>query len=419
MIYIQTIAYNAAETLPRAVESVINQTYGRFRYYICDNGSDDGGKTRKIIQNFARLDKRIVPSFNEKNHIWDNNMDCWNLPRNIGEEDYFCTLDADDAYKPTFLEETLAFINQNGLDIAVCGSDFINAQNNRYCGVRILQNNMILESKDFASFFPVYHQFMRTVWGKLFKGKAAYNVIYDRSDPNASFLVYGSDTYCMINAFQTSRKVGILAKSLHKYYVSKKSSSYTWNKKRIKADQILHKVTLEFLAPYGPVSPENEDFLFAVYMNALKDTWNVLHNAKIANSEKVKGLYQMYLSPYTRQLAAKSDFGVHIGQEAELQKTRGEFFASVVDWLLAVKNISSEQADQYCDMGDFFCAALEFSDGWIWFQKLRIGFLTEQKRVEEAAQKLEELKQLIPEDRDILKFERELETGLNPRLRKK
>lgn len=419
MIYILTISYNAAKTLPRTIESVINQTHDAFKYYVCDNGSVDGGKTRKIIEDYAKADKRIVPFFNEKNHVWDNNMDCRYLPRNITDNDYYCVLDADDAYKPTFLEDTLAFMNQYELDIAACGSDFINAQTNRLCGVRNLDNNLILEGKDFALYFPAYHQFMRTIWGKLFKGKAAYNLISDSNDPNVPFFVYGGDTYSTMNSFRDAKRVGILAKPLHKYYMSPKSNSYTWNKKRIKADQILHKVALEYLAPYGPVSPENEDFLFAVYMNALKDTWNVLHNAKIANSEKVKGLYQMYLSPYTRQLAAKLDFGVHIGQEAELQKTRGEFFASVVDWLLAVKNISSEQADQYCDMGDFFCAALEFSDGWIWFQKLRIGFLIEQKRVEEAAQKLEELKQLIPEDRDILKFERELGTGLNPRLRKK
>lgn len=419
MVYIRTVAYNAAKTLPRALESIINQTYSGFQYYICDNGSVDGGKTRKMIEEYAKQDNRIIPFFNERNHNWDSNMDSLYLPRNIGVGDYYCELDADDEYKLTFLEEMLTFMEHYSLDIAACGSDFISAEANRLNGVRNINNNLVLQGNDFASYFPMYYQFMRPVWGKLYKGKAAYNVTIDRNDPNLPFLVYGGDTYGVMNSFRDAKRVGILAKPLHKYYMSPKSNSYTWNKKRIKADQILHKVALEYLAPYGPVSPENEDFLFAVYMNALKDTWNVLHNAKIANSEKVKGLYQMYLSPYTRQLAAKLDFGVHIGQEAELQKTRGEFFASVVDWLLAVKNISSEQADQYCDMGDFFCAALEFSDGWIWFQKLRIGFLTEQKRVEEAAQKLEELKQLIPDDRDILKFERELETGLNPKLRKK
>lgn len=62
----------------------------------------------------------------------------------------------------------------------------------------------------------------------------------------------------------------------------------------------------------------------------------------------------------------------------------------------------------YCDVGDFFCAALEFSDGWIWFQKLRVRFLIEEKRVKEAEQRLAELKQLIPDDADILKFEKNL-----------
>lgn len=413
MVYIRTIAYNAAKTLPRTVESILNQTYGEFEYSICDNGSIDDGKTCKMIADYARQDKRIIPFFNEKNQVWNNNMDCLYLSKNIGGSDYFCEIDADDAYKPTFLEETLAFMDQYSLDIAACGSDFINAATNRLTGVRKIQKDMILEGKDFASHFPAYYQFIRPVWGKLFKGKTAYNVTIDRNDPNLPFLVYGGDTYGVMNACRDARRIGILAKSLHKYYVSPKSISYAWNKKRIKADQILHKTALEYLAPYGPVSPENEDFLFAVYMNALKDTWNVLRNARIANSEKVEGLYQMYLSPYTRQFAAKGDFGTHIGQKNEMQQSRRDFFASVVDWLLSVKNISNEQAELYCDVGDFFCAALEFSDGWIWFQKLRVRFLIEEKRVKEAEQRLAELKQLIPDDADILKFEKNLDVTLN------
>ena len=42
MIYIRTFAYNAEKTLERAVDSILNQTYADFTYYLMDHGSTDG-----------------------------------------------------------------------------------------------------------------------------------------------------------------------------------------------------------------------------------------------------------------------------------------------------------------------------------------------------------------------------------------
>lgn len=407
-VYIRTYAYNAEKTLRRAVESVLSQTHGDFIYYLCDNGSTDG--THDLVREYAKRDSRIRPFYNKVNRDHSETQECLNLPHLIDSEDYYCTLDADDEYFPTFFEESLEFMNTCRLDIAACGSDFINAQNRQLAGRRILSQSLILQGQDFERYFTIYHAFMRTVWGKLYKGWVMRNTIIDSSRVSDFPRAYGGDTYNTMLAFGSAKRVGILAKPLHRYYMSVKSVSYQFHPQRVKTDQILHKATLEYLAPYGPVSARNEDFLFAVYMNALKDTWNVLLGAKVPTSEKIKGLYEIYCSPYTRQFAAKRDFGAHIGQEAEMRRSRGEFFASVVNWLLSVGNVSREQAEQYCDIGDFFCAALEFSDGWLSFQKLRIRFLMEENRVEEAAQKVEELRLLIPDDADVLKFMRDLGT---------
>ena len=101
MIYIRTTAYNASKTLARAADSILNQTYGQFEYYLIDNGSTDNGETRKIVEKYARQDARVKPFFNQKNHVWDINKEVIYLPHNIGEEDYFCLLDADDEYSLT------------------------------------------------------------------------------------------------------------------------------------------------------------------------------------------------------------------------------------------------------------------------------------------------------------------------------
>lgn len=48
MIYVRTCAYNAEKTLRRAMDSVLNQTYGELTYYVLDNGSTD--RTGEILR---------------------------------------------------------------------------------------------------------------------------------------------------------------------------------------------------------------------------------------------------------------------------------------------------------------------------------------------------------------------------------
>ena len=50
-------AYNVQEFIGESIESILNQTYENFEYYICDNGSTD--RTGEIIQEYAAKDKRI------------------------------------------------------------------------------------------------------------------------------------------------------------------------------------------------------------------------------------------------------------------------------------------------------------------------------------------------------------------------
>lgn len=301
MIYIGTTAYNAAETLTRTIESVLNQTYGEFKYYLCENGSIDNGATRKIVEEYAKTDKRIIPFYNEKNHVWDKNMEVISLPHDIEPDDFYCILDADDAYELNFFEEMLSFINKYDLDIAACGSEFIRTSDNKLSGYRILPQNLILHGNDFQDYFPVYYQFMRTIWGKIFKGKTLVNTIIDIKSPEIP-RVYGNDTFFTMRAFRDAERVGVLAKSLHKYYLSGASTSYKFYPDRIKCDIILHEAALDFLKPYGPLSPQNEEFLYQVYGNAIWDTLNVIFNAHIPVPEKMQWIKEVFSCKHTKAM---------------------------------------------------------------------------------------------------------------------
>jgi len=57
--------YNSEKYLNEAIESILNQTYENFEFIILDDCSTDN--SWKIIQEYAKKDKRINIFRNEKN----------------------------------------------------------------------------------------------------------------------------------------------------------------------------------------------------------------------------------------------------------------------------------------------------------------------------------------------------------------
>jgi glycosyltransferase involved in cell wall biosynthesis len=276
------MAYNAERTVARTIESILAQTFGDFSYHVVDNGSRDG--TRAVINEFAARDNRIIARANAENHVWEPGNHWYELIDGCDAGSYFSMLDADDEYKPAFLEDTLRFVQENQLDIAVCGSDFISSANEEFLSARSLEQDLILEGEAFGTQFPNYHQFMRTYWGKLYSISTLRN--WGADVPS---LIYGGDTLSVQVAFRRARRVGVLAGSLHKYYINAQSTSYGFDANRLNSDRILFDAAKDFLvAKVGSVSPGNEHFLYSVYLNAIRDTLQVLLTAKIPDADKIE-----------------------------------------------------------------------------------------------------------------------------------
>lgn len=311
-IYVRTNANNAEKTIRRAIESVLNQSYNNIIYYINDNGSTDG--TKKIIEEFAAKDSRIVPFYNKVNRVYEDEYIRQNfceITEIIDDDDFLCYLDADDEYYPTFLEEILKFMQEFNLDIGCCGTNILNAKNNIIVGTRKLSENLIIDGKGFANLFPVYHQFARAVWGKVYRGFTLRDrVLYE--DPNDfTFPSYGIDTVLTLKAFSKANKVGILAGVLHNYYFSEKSVSYRLDPKRVISDQLQHQMTIEYLMEYGPISKNNMNFLYAVYCNAILDTIKVVTNSDENKDSKLKLLYDILMSKITWEMLFCNEISIN------------------------------------------------------------------------------------------------------------
>ncbi len=93
--------YNGEKFIAETIKSVLNQTYSKWEMIIIDDGSKDNGP--KIVKEYAKNDTRIelVAQKNGGSASARNN----GIRRAKGQ--YIALLDADDTWKPNFLEKQL------------------------------------------------------------------------------------------------------------------------------------------------------------------------------------------------------------------------------------------------------------------------------------------------------------------------
>ncbi|MEM9907344.1 MAG: glycosyltransferase family 2 protein [Cyanobacteria bacterium P01_D01_bin.44] len=117
--------YNRAHILPYAVESVLAQTYGDFELLICDDASPDN--TAEVVKQWT--DPRVRYIRHPQNIKRSRNM---RSGFEAAQGEYFIKFDDDDAVTPTFLENTVAALDENPDVDFVCTDHWvINARNER------------------------------------------------------------------------------------------------------------------------------------------------------------------------------------------------------------------------------------------------------------------------------------------------
>ena len=107
--------YNKVATIERAIRSVLNQTVQDFELIVVNNGSTDGSE--KVVESIT--DPRITLISQKNQGV--------SMARNRGidaaKNDWVAFLDADDEWKPTFLETVLR-LKEAYNDCAVCATAY-------------------------------------------------------------------------------------------------------------------------------------------------------------------------------------------------------------------------------------------------------------------------------------------------------
>jgi glycosyltransferase involved in cell wall biosynthesis len=270
-IVLYTQAYNAERAIRRTIDSVIAQTHKDWVYYCLDNGSADG--TGAIINEYAAKDLRIVALHNKINAL--------SLPKYMqhfvfsGEFDYFATLDADDAYEPGFFSETLEFLAKHKLEIASCRSNFIEEMTGNITNTYVLERDLLIFGEGFGTLFPAYFRFFGTIWGKLFSCELLRRVDYNMlSDHVTAFdMMHCGDNSYVLFILRYAKKVGVLARLLHNYYLHQNSFSNANLERRLSDLKKRPELFRMFLREkVGYVSEENNDYIIGATKRAVADT---------------------------------------------------------------------------------------------------------------------------------------------------
>ena len=462
-IVFYTQAYNAEKTLGMAIESILGQTFGDFVYYIFDDGSVDG--TKDVILEYAKRDSRIVAELRDMNHKLTPEKTQYfithlkSLLRSDDRGGYWAICDADDEYKPDFLEKMLAFIKENELDVAACGFDFIDVKTGTMLGDWQVKGDLLLGGGGFSDHFPQYHNILRTMTGKLF----SLSTLRKCSFANVKELMNGSDTVFTTEAFSHAERAGVLAGTLYKYYYYPSSVSTAFYDKRIASDRMLDDIARDFLiGKSGEVNSRNDAFLNKVYFDHIENTMGILFKTKMPDAEKIAGLHDIFTSGHTARLIAGEALGeqkhllfdkvaqwlllsghfAQIGaavQVVEILAAMGPQAAFLSDVSPMLSDLSPKAAsfmrhaiaavllgdmdaaldevmriagieipddcsEHYLLFAQNICAAAEYAEGWIIFQKEYANFLIETGRTNEALEKIKELEELLPDDEEVRAF---------------
>lgn len=142
--------YNAKETLPLAIDSILAQTYRDWELILCDDCSTD--ETHEVIADYcSRYPDQIVSVRNEVNSKLPFSL---NHCLQVATGDYIARMDADDISKPERLQKQAEFLDAHP-EIAVVGTSMIRFDDHGEFGK--LKCDMSPSGRSLKTGVPHYH----------------------------------------------------------------------------------------------------------------------------------------------------------------------------------------------------------------------------------------------------------------------
>jgi glycosyltransferase involved in cell wall biosynthesis len=287
-----TQAYNSESYIKKCIESVLDQTYKEFDYYLIDNGSTD--KTWRIISEYSKKDARIIPVHldDNKRYILEKYI---HIAYNEGYQ-YIATLDSDDWYEPDFLKEMIELLEGNHADMVTCGS-LLSLDECKKTYIKRPSDKVIsFEKEDFAKSFPYLYSYYGAIWGRIYKLK----IFVENNIESWRNVNFGADTSLVLNYQSYCNKVAFSPKILHNYLIRKKSVSSSFDENSLKSNENFYKNLILYLEKIDGLTKINLTFCSVIYMGLITNTnFNTLLSDDALYETNLRILYNTITSAIT------------------------------------------------------------------------------------------------------------------------
>ncbi len=265
-----TIAYNDENYISKSIESVLNQTFADFEYYIRDNGSTDS--TYQIIQDYAKKDKRIKVFHNEQNGVFEI-YEPYRFPK--PQSEYLTILDSDDFIHPEYAERLIALAKQRHAEVVVAGTKmFQDGAEDLIISINT-PVSMVYNAGDRVdvSLIRSFYGQLRPLWGKVYKTDFFYDKFATWFDENPEKTLHAADTVISISLLNQANTVVFCSDHLHYYRIKGQSKfkNYTPDYTRIFDLIEIYDLGIAMLQRMYANSNEGIQFIQSVARGHIKD----------------------------------------------------------------------------------------------------------------------------------------------------
>ena len=195
--------YNSVDGIAGCLDSILAQTYPDFEVIIVDDGSEDG--STQLCQEYAERDARIQVLTKKNEGV----SAARNQGIKLAKGEFLQFVDSDDCLYPSFCEKMTSYLNENPVDVVICG-------------YKMMKDGQLRRPKPFlyvhlAEFMPQFGNYYNHCNNTI---NAPWNKMYRHSAVHAEFptdLSKGEDLLFNLEILETAEGILFVGDVLYIY----------------------------------------------------------------------------------------------------------------------------------------------------------------------------------------------------------
>lgn len=221
--------FNAKEYLPKAIESILGQSYKNIELVIVDDGSSDGSGS--VCDSYAEKDIRVKVIHQENHGLCHARNKGLEMTR--GGKNYIAFADHDDIYLDGSIEKLVEIARDSSIDLikGTYVGEILDADGS-VRDYEAKMQNALLNLNELTSNYKLFNYSVRAMWNGIYKAEIIHsnNIRFDES------LKAGAEDYSFnLEYLKYVEKIGLTEYPLYMHYArANQSASVGYNENRQK-----------------------------------------------------------------------------------------------------------------------------------------------------------------------------------------